>query len=93
MENGHLLSEVESVKSELKEFKEKLSNLENKTLECNLIFRGVEEPLNETPDSLKERLYWIMADTIGNPNAAERLAASKECSIRHCRRLGKTNPT
>ena len=49
-------------KSQLSEFKERLFNLENKSLECNLIFRGGEEPLNETPEGMKERLYWMIAD-------------------------------
>ena len=93
VENEQLLSEVKQVRCELKEFKERLSGLENKSLECNLIFRSVEEPLNETSESLKERLYWILADTIDNPNPAERLSAAKGCSIHYCRRLGKPNPT
>ena len=93
VENEQLLSEVKQVRCELKEFKERLLGLENKSLECNLIFRGVEEPLNETSESLKERLYWILADTIDNPNPAERLSAAKGCSIHYCRRLGKPNPT
>ena len=93
VENEQLLSEVKQVRHDLKEFKERLSGLENKSLECNLIFCGVEEPLNETSESLKERLYWILADTIDNPNPAERLSAAKGCSIRYCHRLGKPNPT
>ena len=92
-ENEQLLSEVKQVRCEFKEFKERLSSLENKSLECNLIFCSVEESLNETSEGLKERLYWIMADTIDNPNPAERLSAAKGCSIRYCRRLGKPNPT
>ena len=87
-ENKTLLNEVNQVKSELREFKERLSNLENKSLECNLIFCGVKEPLNETIDGMKEHLYWIIADTIDIPNPVERLSATKEYSIHNCRRLG-----
>ena len=75
-ENEQLLSEVKQVRCELKEFKERLSSLENKSLECNLIFCSVEEPLNETSEGLKEQLYWTVADTIDNPNPAERLSAA-----------------
>ena len=46
--NTNLLEEVNKVKTELTEFKERLFNLENKSLECNLIFRGVEEVVSET---------------------------------------------
>ena len=55
-ENANLHSEISKVKTELNEFKERLTSLENKSLECNLIFRGVEEPANETIDTLKEKI-------------------------------------
>ena len=61
-------------------------------MECNLIFRGVDEAVNETNDGLKERIYWLLADTVNNPNASERLAAAKCLGICKCRRLGKINP-
>ena len=66
---------------ELTEFKERLFNLENKSLECNLIVRGVDEAVKETNDGLKERIYWLLADTVDNPNAAERLTAAKSLGI------------
>ena len=91
-ENVNLLSEISKVKTELKEFKERLTSLENKSLECNLIFRGVEEPVNETIDSLREKIYWLMADTVDNPVASERLAAAKSLGIYRCQRLGRANP-
>ena len=78
-------------KTELTEFKERLFNLENKSLECNLIFRGVEEVVNETNESLKERIYWLLADTVKNPNAFEWLAVAKSLGIYRCHRLGKVN--
>ena len=91
-ENTNLLEEVKKVKTEPAEFKERLFSLENKSLECNLIFRGVDEVVNETNESLKERIYWLLADTVDNPNASERLAAAKSLDIYRCRRLGKVNP-
>ena len=91
MENTNLHNEVSKVKTELLEFKERLSSLENKSLECNLIFRGVDETMNETSEILKERIYWLLADTVENPNASERLAAAKCLGIYKCRRLGKVN--
>ena len=88
-ENEQLLSEVKQIRCKLNEFKERL---ENKSVECNLIFHGVEKPLNETSEGIIEQLYWIIADTIDNPNPAKRLSAAKECSIHYCHRLGKPNP-
>ena len=61
-------------------------------LECNLIFSSIEEPLNETSEDMKERLYWVIADTIDIPNPAKWLSTAKGYSIQKCRRLGKPNP-
>ena len=91
-ENANLPSVVSKVKTELNEFKERLTTLENKSLECNLIFRGVEEPTNETIDTLKEKIYWLLADTVDNPVTSEQLAAAKSLGIYRCRRLGRANP-
>ena len=90
-ENVNLHSEVNKVQTELREFKDRLTNLENKSLECNLTFRGVDESENETADTLKEKIYWLMADTVDNPVASERLASAKSVGIHRCRRLGRTN--
>ena len=56
-----------------------------------MIFRGLEEVVNETTENLKERIYWLLADTVENPNASERLAVAKSLGIYRCRRLGKVN--
>ena len=90
-ENSNLHSKVSKVQTELHELKDRLSGLENKSLECNLIIRGMEEPENETIDTLKEKIYWLMADTVNNPVASERLAAAKSIGIYRCRRLGRMN--
>ena len=91
VENANLHNEMRKVKTELIEFKEWLFSLENKSLECNLIFRGVDKIMNETSESLKERIYWLLADTVDKSNASEWLAAPKSLGIYRCRRLGKVN--
>ena len=63
-ENVKLKEDLNSVRSDLSGFKSRLNDLENKGLECNLIFRGLNEELNETEDSLKEKVYWNIIDTI-----------------------------
>ena len=65
----------------------------NKALECNLIFRGLNEEINETDDCLKEKIYWNIADTIDRYDQNERLAVACTFTIRRCRRLGKPNPS
>ena len=60
-------------------------------LESNLIFRGLNEEINETNEGLKEKIYWNIADTIDRYDQTERLAVACTFTIRRCRRLGKPN--
>ena len=92
-ENVKLKEDLNSVRSDLNGFKSRLNDLENKALECNLIFRGLNEELNETEDSLKEKIYWNIVDTIDRYEQGERLAIARTLMIRRCRRLGKSNPS
>ena len=67
-ENVKLKEDLNSVRSDLSGFKSRLNDL---ALECNLIFRGLNEELNETEDSLKEKVYWNIADTIDRYDQGE----------------------
>ena len=71
VENIALKKSVAELKTEISDIKSKLVKLENKSLERNLVFRGIEELQNETDISLIERLYWIIADTINAFEPAE----------------------
>ena len=70
-ENVKLREDLNSVRSDLSRFKSRLNDLENKALECNLIFRGLNKELNETEDSLKGKIYWNIADTIDRYDQGE----------------------
>ena len=50
-----LKEDLDSDRNDLSGYKSRLNDLENKALECNLIFRGLNEELNETEDCLKEK--------------------------------------
>ena len=71
---------------------QKLSSLENKTLECNLIFHGIEEQLNETDDLLRDAIYHHISDTFNYQNLHDRIVAAKSCPIRKCQCLGRPTP-
>ena len=88
VENSVLKSQVKELRSDMDSIKLKLSHLENKSLECNLIFRGINESLNETEDSLREKLHQHIADTFNYQDEQSWLATSRNCQIRRCRRLG-----
>ena len=67
--------------------------MENKALESNLIFRGLNEEIKETDEGLKEKNYCNIADTIDRYDQNERLTVARTFTIRRCRRLGKPNPS
>ena len=91
--NVKLQEDLTSVRTDLNGLKSRLNDLENKTLESNLIFQGLKEELNETDETLKETIYWNIADTIDRYDQNERLAVAHTFTIRRCRRLGKPNPS
>ena len=70
----------------------KLNQLENKSLECNLIFRGVEESLNETEGTLKDKIHQIILETFNYHDEQSHLSAARCCIIRRCKQLGRPNP-
>ena len=76
----------------MESIKSKLNQLENRSLECNLIFRGVEESLNETGDTLKDKIYRIISETFSYHDEQGRLSAARCCIIRKCKQLGRPNP-
>ena len=70
-----------------------MSGLENKTLACNLIFRGIDEALIETDDALKGKICLCIADTYNYHDQHDQIAAARACPIRKCKRLGRPNPS
>ena len=85
-------TQVSELRNDMESIKSKLNQLENRSLECNLIFRGVEESLNETEDTLKDKIHRIISDTFNYHDEQSRLSAARCCIIRRCKRLGRPNP-
>ena len=92
IENSALKTQVSELPNDMDSIKLKLNQLENKSLECNLIFRGVEESLNETEYSMKDKIHRIISETFNYHDEQSRLSAARCCIIRKCKRLGRPNP-
>ena len=92
VENSALKTQVTELRNDMESIKTKLNQLENKSLEFNLIFRGVEESLNETEDVLKDKIHRIISDTYNYQDEQSHLSAARCCIIRRCKRLGGPNP-
>ena len=92
IENSALKTQVSELRNNMESIKSKLNQLENRSLECNLIFRGVEESLNETEDVLKDKIHRIILETFNYHDKQSRLSTVRCCIIRRCKQLGRPNP-
>ena len=91
-ENSALRTQVSELQHDMTSIKTRLNQMENKFLECNLIFRGVDESHNETEEVIKDKIHRIISETFNYHDEQNRLAAARSCVIRRCKRLGRLNP-
>ena len=63
---------------------DKLNNLENKSLESNLIFHGIVEQFNETDSTLRDMIYHHITDTFNYQALPDRMSAARSCVIHRC---------
>ena len=91
-ENSALRTLVSDLENDMNSIKSRLNQIENKSLECNLIFRGVDESHNETEGVMKDKIHRVISDTFNYHEEQSRLTAAKTCVIRRCKRLGRLNP-
>ena len=91
-ENHSLKTQICELRGDVDAIHQKLNNLENKSLESNLIFRGIEEQFNETEHTLKDMIYHHIADTFNYQALHDRISAARSCVIHRCQRLGRITP-
>ena len=91
-ENFALRTQVSELQHDMNSIKSTLNQMENKSLECNLIFRGVDESHNETEEVIKDKIHRIISETFNYHDEQSRLSAARSCVIRRCKRLGRLNP-
>ena len=91
-ENQSLKMQICELRDDVNAIQDKLNNLENKSLESNLIFRGIEEQFNETESTLRDIIYHHITDTFNYQALPDRMSAARSCAIRRCRRLGRPTP-
>ena len=67
----------------------RLSDLENRLLENNIVLTGVHEGTWESDEARRERVYEVMAETVLGRTIEERLNVGKKMKIRSTRRVGR----
>ena len=92
-ENSKLSSEVHQLKCVMSEVQKKLTQLEDKSLERNLIFQGISETTPDDENARAEKIYRVISATISRDMPDERLQLAREVELIRTRRLGKPDPT
>ena len=92
-ENSKLSSEVHQLKCVMSEVQKKLTQLEDKSLECNLIFQGISETTPDDENARAEKIYRVISATISRDMPDEWLQLAREVELIRTRRLGKPDPT
>ena len=88
-ENSKLNNELNQIKTEMGYFQRKINQLEDRSLERNLIFHGISESLPDDEEARTEKIYRAISDTISRETPEERLQLAREVEIIKTRRLGK----
>ena len=80
-ENIKLNNELTHIKSEMCNFQRKINQLEDRSLEWNLIFQGICETIPDDVDARMEKIYNAVSDTISRDTQEERLQLSRDVEI------------
>ena len=88
-DNWKLNAEVKTLKQELKDVNKRITDLENKSLDKNLIFHGIPEDQGTEREDLASKIYQEISPTINREMETERLQVASEIEIVRARRLGK----
>ena len=72
--------------------RKKLIQLEDRSLERNLIFQGISEATPDDENARAEKIYQVVSATISRDTPEERLQLAREVKIIRTRRLGKPDP-
>ena len=92
-ENVRLNNELTHIKGEMYNFQMKINQLEDKSLERNLIFQGISETIPDDVEARVDKIYNVISNTISRDTQEERLQLAREVEIIKTRRLGKPDPT
>ena len=87
-----LTNRIRKVEQENKKLTDRISKLEDKLLENNIILRGVHEAAWESNDVLLEKIWDILSDTVLGRTYEDRIKVVKTMLIKSARRLGRYNP-
>ena len=80
-ENVKLNNELTHIKSEMCNFQRKFNQLEDRSLERNLIFQGISETIPDDVEARVDKIYNAIWNTINRDTQEERLRLAREVEI------------
>ena len=92
IENTELKLRIEKVEGENKRLSNRLTILEDKLLEGNVIFQGVLETIWESSDTTKEKILTAILHTISGDTAEDHMDQACKVPIKDVKHIGKYIP-
>ena len=93
LENARLTRQVQVLTSEQNKLQQKIANMEQRSLENAVVFRGIPEDMNETDYSMREKVFHEISFTLEGENPTIKLAMAKNMVIKKCKRVGRFSRT
>ena len=93
LENARLTRQVQVLTSEQSKLQQKIANMEQRSLENAVVFRGIPEDMNETDYSMREKVFHEISFTLEGKNPIIKLAMAKNMVIKKCKRVGRFSRT
>ena len=90
-ENMMLKSKVRKMEGNQKEMTKKLNEIERKSLQNNLIFKGIQEDEWEKENISRTKIQKELAKITPGTSETTKLKAARKMQIRCCKRLGRYN--
>ena len=88
-ENMMLRTKVCAMEGNQKQITKKITDMERKALQNNLIFKGIREEEWEKEASSKAKIYKELSIIMPGDNTNSKLKTAKKINIRVCKRLGR----
>ena len=86
------LSRINRVKHENESLKQKLTVMENKMLEHNIVITGISEEKCEDPQPRRKKINAELANLLNGTSHEEKLSSAKKLDIMHTEHIGCFNP-
>ena len=93
LENARLMRQVQILTSEQSKLQQKITIMEQRSLENAVVFRGIPEDMNETDYSMREKIYQELSFTLEGESSFVKIAMAKNMVIKRCKRVGRFSRT